>query len=67
MLVNITVIVPQTKEIEDALSNSWGVVAGISNAWGLAVRAVMVAWSLVPVGSSAVGPALVTTVMMVRL
>lgn len=44
VLVNITMTVPQPKEIEDALSNSWGVVclAGISDACGLlAVRTVL--------------------------
>jgi len=69
ILVNITVTVPQTEEVKDTLSNCWGVVclAGISNAGLRNVRAVMIAWSLVPVGSSALGPTLVarlTTMML---
>lgn len=59
MLVNITMTVPQTEEVENALSNCWGVVAGISDAGLMVVRALMICWSLVPVGSIAMGPALV--------
>jgi hypothetical protein len=70
ILVNITVTVPQTEEVKDTLSNCWGVVclAGISNAFSFGHgEAYMIAWSLVPVGSSALGPTLVarlTTMML---
>lgn len=69
ILVKVTTIVPQTKETEDALSNSWGVVclAGISYSFRFGHgEAYMVAWSLVPVGSSAMGPTLVAVTTMVR-
>lgn len=66
MLVNITVAVPKTKEVEDALSNRWGVcLAGICNAFSVGHgEAYMIVWSVVPVGSSAVGPAVVAMVML---
>jgi hypothetical protein len=39
----MTVIVPQTEEVEDTLSNRWGVVAlaGISNSGLMEVRAIL--------------------------
>jgi hypothetical protein len=71
VLVNITMTVPQTEEVKDTLSNCWRVVclARISNAGLRDVRAVVIAWPLVPVGSRALGPTLVTrlTTMMLTV